>query len=340
MKTQTIKVFLSDLSKRIDPLIIDILNKSVEQKYRPIITYQISSGGKRLRPALAVLCCNIFGGGMSEVLYPAAVLEILHNYTLILDDIIDHSSLRRNKETTWKKYGKSIAECISMDYAASIFDLPRKVKHKEQLYPLLTKTIKEITSGQFYDILFEQYGRDDENYIKKNRYRNVSVSQYLKMVGKKTATLLQTSCLVGGMYAGASKKQIKDLSLMGFNLGIAFQIQDDILDMFGDEKSFGKSIGKDIEERKLGNVVLLIAFKELKLRDKNKIKQVLQGTKIKKSDIKEVLRLINKTNARKNAEKLAQQYIKRVYIVLQKLPKNKYRGLLIDLVDNLVNRQK
>lgn len=337
-KRGDIKTVLNEIAKKVDPEIEKILCSSVLKKHQRIIKYQMSSGGKRLRPALAVLCCNMTGGKTKDVLSAAALLEILHNYTLIVDDIIDHSELRRNKPTVWKKYGKSIAECISMDYAASIFDAP-KFKNSEEVYQVLARALKEIADGQILDILFEQGGREDEDYLTKNRYKEVSIKDYYSMISKKTASLFRACCEIGGICAGAKSRELELLKNFGFNLGMAFQIQDDILDMFGDEKDFGKQIKKDIVERKLGNIVILLAMKEFSPEEKKKFLNILRKKKITDTDVKRGLSLIKKTKVREKAIKLEMNFTKKAEQSLAVLPQNKWNKVLQELTKFLVTRK-
>ncbi len=334
-----IKLILAKTAKIIDSVVLKILCSSVYRKHHKIIKHQIEIGGKRLRPVLAILSCRMMGGATKDALYPAAALEILHNYTLIVDDIIDHSDFRRGQPTVCKKYGRSIAESISISYAASIFDIADKRGNVQKCYPVFAKTLKMMADGEIFDILFEQGGRDDEKYIVKNRYRQISLNDYFGMIGKKTAGLTGACAEVGGVCANASAKEIKLLKSFGYNLGMAFQIQDDILDIFGDEKKFGKKIGKDIEERKLGNITILLAMDEFSLKDKKRFLNILRKKKISGKDIKEGIGLIKKTSAQSDAYKLEMNYIKKAKQSLANLPKNKWNDILNELTDYLVERR-
>ena len=246
-------------SKMVEKPMKEILGSFLEKKFQKLAFYQISTGGKRLRPALSILSCQLLGGKIKDVLYPAAGIEILHNYTLIVDDIIDHSHLRRNQPTLWFKFGTSIAECLGMIYAASIFQAAQRSKFPSKINEIFASTLKKIIQGEILDILFERAGRENEPYISENRYFEISEKDYLKMVSQKTAALFEAACEVGGICANGKEKEIQALKNYGFNLGIAFQIRDDVLDIFGEEKKFGKKIGKDIEERKGGNFLILLA---------------------------------------------------------------------------------
>jgi len=337
---ENLNLFLTKFTKIIDPVIKKILVDSVDRKFQKTVSYQISTGGKRLRPALVAISCRLLGGKLKDVLYPAAGLEIFHNYTLIVDDIIDNSSLRRGKPTCWFKFGKSVAQCIGIDYSAALFQAANRTKNPVVVSELLAKTLKIVMEGELLDILFEQSGREAEPYILKNRYRKITEKDYFKMASQKTATLFQACCEIGGICAGAKKRELKSLRNYGFNLGIAFQIQDDILDIFGQKKMFGKKIGKDIEERKGGNIVILFALKELNLANKKKLLKILRKKKINQKDIKEAVRLIKKTNSHQKACLLGQKFGQKAKKSLEILPKNKWNNLLATLANFASEREK
>jgi geranylgeranyl diphosphate synthase type I len=120
-KEENVGSFLAQTAKIVDPIIRKLLGLYIDKKYQDIIEYQINTGGKRIRPALFIASAKLFGGKTRDILYPAAGLEILHNYSLIIDDIIDNSVLRRGKPTAWAKFGRSIAQCIGIDWGAAIF---------------------------------------------------------------------------------------------------------------------------------------------------------------------------------------------------------------------------
>ena len=340
LKEDKVDSVLKKLAKAVEPALEEILVVNTNKKFHPIVKYQALTGGKRLRPALSIISCLMLGGKLKDILYPAAGLEILHNYSLIIDDMIDNSRLRRGKPTTWFKFGNSIAQCVGVYYAASIFLAANKSKKPTFISEALAKTIKTVFDGEILDILFERSGRENEPYVVKNRYRDVTEKDYFEMISKKTAVLFQASCEVGGICAGARNKQLEALRKYGFNYGMTFQITDDILDIFGKEYKFQKKIGGDIEERKEGNAVILCALKELSSVDRKKLLGILRKGKVRKKDIKEAMKLIDKTNSREKAHNMAERFAKKAKDALAVLPQNKWNDILAALVGFSLKREK
>jgi len=334
-------LFFKKIARIVNPAIQELLESNVDKKFHKLVNYQVSTGGKRLRPALTIISCRLFGGKPKDALYPAAALEILHNCTLIVDDIIDHSNLRRRKPTTWFKFGKSIAECIGINYSAAVFEVTRYFKKPVVISKIFTRTLKEIMmNGEILDILFEQRGREEEPYVVENRYQGIARKDYYNMISKKTAVLFQTCCEIGGICAKAPKKQLEALKNFGFNLGMAFQVRDDILDIFGEEKKFGKKIGKDIEERKLGNIVILSALSELSKSNREKILKIIRKKEIRNKDIKDAIKLIKKTDSHQKSHHLAESFIEKAKENLKILPQNKWNRILEGFADFVIQRQK
>lgn len=343
MDKNKLKTFLKLCQEKVNPVIKEILLSEVSPEFQEIVGYQISAGGKRLRPALAIISCKLLGGELKDVLYPAAGLEILHNYTLIVDDIIDRSILRRNKPTTWAKYGKSITECIAIDYGAAVFQTAKyspSPTDSSLISEIFARTIKKIVEGEMMDILFERAGRKEEPYIVKNRPKTITQKQYIDMISKKTAPLFESSCEIGGICAGGAKREVQALKNYGFNLGLAFQVKDDILDIFGKEKEFGKKIGKDIEEKKGGNIVLLLAMQEFTKEKNETIEQIMKKEKITKEEVEEAMHLIQKTNALKKSFELGEEFIKKAKQSLKLLPQNQWNKILENLTDFVIERGK
>lgn len=341
MQNTNLKETLNEISEQVEPVIKQLLTQGVEEHNADAVFYQCRVGGKRIRPALVVISGLLFGANESDLLAPAASIEILHNSTLIIDDIIDHSEFRRDQPTCWHKFGKSIAECTSFVYIASIYEGINHSNNSSKLIDLYSRTIKTIIDGEIKDILFERSGREEEDFVVENRYKTITKEDYLVMISQKTAVLLQACCKAGALVADASDEQIETIGDFGYNLGIAFQIRDDILDIFGDEKEFGKKIGKDIIEKKMGNYVILSALEELEGDDKNTVNQLLEGSKeISDEDVVMITSLISKTDAKQVALDTADSYIQKALSALSQLPQNEYNGKLSEIADYVVGRNK
>lgn len=340
MKDKKIKVILEQTKKLVDPAIKELLTINVNERTQELVKYQINTGGKRLRPALTLISCRLLGGNEQDVLYPAAGVEILHNCLLIIDDIIDNSVLRRNEKTCWAKFGRSVAECIGADYAASVFQAARKSKRPSQVSRIFAKTLKITTEGELSDILFERSGREDEPYIKKERKEEITESDYLKMTEQKTASLLQASCKVGGICAEANKRQLERLEKYGFNLGMAFQIQDDLLDIFGEQDKLGKETSEDIKERKGGNIILLFALEELESDKKEKLRGIIRKKEYDKKETREAIKLIKETESKERAEQLGSDFISQAKDNLDSLPDNEWNKALKEIADFVIKRIK
>jgi len=340
MDSNGLNLFFKDIGQIIDPVIKDFLSVYTDEKTRKIVACQIDVGGKRLRPALAVLSCLLCGGKIKDVLYPAVGLEIAHNYSLIIDDIIDNSNMRRGKLTAWAKYGESIANCIAIDYSAAIFQAANRSKKPIEISEIFAKTMKTAVDGEILDILLGQRSRKKELYVLENKYQNVTDKDYFEMVHKKTAAFLQTCCQVGGICADATDKEIEHLKNVGFNLGVAGQIKDDILDIFGEEEKFGKEIGKDIKEGKQGNIAILFALQEFSHRDKERFLNIMKKDRVSNSDIKTAISLIRKTNSYQKSLQKGREFVEKAKKELELLPKNKWNAFLRLFADFIIERER
>jgi geranylgeranyl diphosphate synthase, type II len=222
---------------------VDALNqvgqvKEPKNLYEPI-HYILSLGGKRMRPVLTLLSAEIFGANYQKAMHAAIAVEVFHNFSLIHDDIMDDAPLRRGNETVHEKWNLNTG-ILSGDAMLIL-----AYQHFEQYEPavfralakLFSKTAIEVCEGQQWDVDFEI--RD-----------NVTIGEYLKMIECKTAVLVAAALKMGAIIAGASEENCEAIYQFGRNLGIAFQIQDDYLDAFGDPETFGKQVGGDIIENK------------------------------------------------------------------------------------------
>ena len=210
--------------------------KEPQGLYEPI-AYTVLQKGKRLRPMLCLLANDMFGGDFNDAKYPALGLETGHNFSLIHDDIMDQAPIRRGMETVYKKWNTNTA-ILSGDVALMMANqFVMRTSKPVEAATLFNKVMIEIGEGQQYDMNFETQ-------------REVTISEYLEMIRLKTAVLLATSLQMGAVIAGAVEEDQKNLYDFGIALGMAFQLQDDILDCYSDVSVFGKVTGGDIVENK------------------------------------------------------------------------------------------
>lgn len=219
------------IEREIGQLEFDCPPKSL---YEPI-TYILSLGGKRIRPALVLMACNLYGEDVEKAVRPALGLEVFHNFTLLHDDLMDQADKRRNRPTVHKVWNANTAILSGDAMLIAAYQLIGETapEHLKEVLDLFTRTALEICGGQQYDMEFESR-------------MDVSEEEYLEMIRLKTAVLLACSLKTGAILAGASREDAENLYRFGINIGLAFQLQDDLLDVYGDTKTFGKNIGGDI----------------------------------------------------------------------------------------------
>jgi len=315
----------------------ELLDFGAHEDFKEILHHYIKAGGKRVRPALTIIVGQALGAKEEYLLYAAAAIELIHEYSLIIDDIIDRSEKRRNEPTLWKKYGISMALLAALHYRESIHEGARRTNHPLEIANLISETIRVMTEGERLDILFEQAGRDEE-YIIQKRYKVVTVDDYMRMIGGKTASLISTACKVGAICADAKNNIVEKLGKFGWNIGLAFQITDDYLDLFAKEEELGKKTGKDILEHKLGNIVVIYALEELSEQEKQKILSILRKEKLTDDDVKDAIELIKKTNASQKAKEKANKLIEEAKKEIEFLEESEEKKLLMALADFVVQR--
>ena len=331
-----LKDFSKEIKEEVEPIILEELNRHFSRRFQDIWEYQINSGGKRLRPIILVAASLMYGAEKEKALFPAAAIEIVHNYSLIVDDIIDKSETRRGEKTCWKKYGKTITHCIGIGYAMTYADMISRMEN--DIAKELTVATKMVTEGEIIDILQERRPNPTEPYIKENKYEDVNIDDYYEMVEKKTSSLIRAACRAGGAIARVGEEDMRKLDEFGRNIGITFQIRDDFLDIFGEEKEFGKKIGKDIIERKGGNIVILYTLQDEQA--KKELLPILEKNEIIQKDIDRAMEIINLTDAKEKTEKLGKKYIERAEKILASFPENEYRDLFEELKDYFLIREK
>ncbi len=295
-------------------------------------SYIIKSGGKRLRPLLVLFSAKAVGGKYSQAYNAAVAVELLHNFTLVHDDIMDNADKRRNMLTLHKKYDLSTAilsgdSLLSVAYEYLIKDLPEGKKvdgRPKAIINSFTKGLIEVCEGQSLDKDFE---------VKAD----VSIDDYLIMIKKKTASMIEMCCNIGGIIGGGSKQEINALSNFGKNIGIAFQIQDDLLDIVGNENEFGKFVGGDLIEGKK-TYLFLTALKKSDGANKNDLLKVIKNKGIKKNQIKKYKSIYEKLNVIEESKAAIEKYTGKALSSIKYLKNNNDREIFNWLADSLIKR--
>lgn len=301
--------------------------KEPKNLYEPI-HYILGLGGKRLRPVLTLMTAEIFNGDYKKALDAALSIEVFHNFSLVHDDIMDAAPLRRGQETVHEKWDINtgilsgdamliMAYQLFENYDANTF---------QSLAKLFSKTAIEVCEGQQYDIDFET--RND-----------VSVPEYLKMIEYKTAVLVGAAMKMGAIVANASKDDQNNIYEFGRNLGIAFQLQDDYLDAFGNPETFGKQVGGDIIENKktyLYLKALEFSNEEDRIKLRSLFNTTLEGNDTKINIVKH---LFNTSGASDATQKEIKNYTNKAFFVLESLDISEdKKTLLRNFGNSLMNR--
>ncbi len=293
-------------------IFVSFLKASITQKepkglYNPI-RYILDLGGKRLRPVLTLMTSEIFDCDYKKVLNAALAVEVFHNFSLIHDDIMDEAPLRRGKETVHEKWNINTGILSGDAMLIMAYQLFEKYEPNtfQALAKLFSKTALEVCEGQQYDIDFET--RDD-----------VTIDEYLKMIEYKTAVLVGAAMKMGAIVANAPESCQEAIYEFGKNLGIAFQLQDDYLDAFGNQETFGKQVGGDIIENK--KTYLYLKALEFSTEDDKKQLQHLYSVNPKDSvdKIETVKELFISTGSAEASKSAIEKYTQKAFSVLETL---------------------
>jgi geranylgeranyl diphosphate synthase type II len=252
------------LRQRVDRHLASLVTPGTPRSLRDACTYVLSGGGKRLRAILVLLASEAVGGSASRTLHAAAAVEVMHNFTLVHDDIMDHAPTRRGKPTVHVRWDLNTALVTGDTLLAIAYENLMLTQHKEpaMLAQLFTASVIGVCEGQSLDLEYEQRN-------------NVSVRDYFTMIEQKTGRLVTVAAELGGRIGGGTPAQVKALRLFGHHLGRAFQLQDDLLDVIGDEREFGKAIGGDIIEGKR-TYLLLRARERARGEDRTLLDRVMR----------------------------------------------------------------
>lgn len=296
--------------------------------YDPI-KYILSLGGKRIRPVLTLMSAEIFNSNYEKALAAATAVEVFHNFSLIHDDIMDDAPLRRGNETVHEKWdiNTGILSGDAMLILAYQYFEQYDPKIFRELAKLFSKTALEVCEGQQWDVDFET--RND-----------VTIPEYIKMIEYKTAVLVAAAMKMGAIVAETSEENSNLIYNFGLNLGIAFQLQDDYLDAFGDPETFGKQVGGDIIENKKTYLYL----KAIEFADKQTKEQLLHLFSIQPKDngdkITSVKNIFNSTGASNTTLEAIKEYTQKAFLTLDEMTiEQEKKDILKAFGENLMGRK-
>lgn len=293
----------------------------------------IEAGGKRLRPCLTLTSCEAVGGKRKDAIEAAAALELLHNFTLIHDDIMDHDEFRRNVKTVHILWGEPIAIIAGDALFAKVFEaaaanakrLKLNSERTVELFNTLSRASFELCQGQALDMIFEKRGE-------------VTESEYMSMISGKTGALTEAATKVGALLGNASKKQFEALANYGRLLGVAFQIQDDVLGVWGKQEKFGKPIGSDIREGKR-TLIIVRAMATASGTDRKNLLAAFGKSKATDADIKRAIESLKNSGAIDYVAKRARKLVADAKAKLKVLPGSDAKEALIGLADFVIERE-
>ena len=296
--------------------------------YEPI-RYMMTLGGKRLRPQLTLMGYSLFKNNVEQIVPQAAAVEVFHNFTLMHDDIMDKAPLRRGKKTIHEKWNVNTAILSGDVMMVKVYEVFCMLNPKvlKDVLLLFNSCATEVCEGQEWDMEFETR-------------KNVSVKEYIGMIRQKTAVLLGFSLELGALLAGANEKQKLTLRNLGVNIGIGFQLKDDLLDVYGDKKTFGKQVGGDILSNKK-TFLLIKALERANGNDKIELTKWLKAVKFdNKKKVKAITNLYDRLKIKTETETEINNYFTKGLSGLQSLPKSENRDKLGQFLLSLMKRNR
>lgn len=317
-----------DLLDVIEKEILDFLESINDNLIYVPSSYLLSLGGKRIRPLLLLMAHQMFNNNIKTSLPAALAIELFHNFTLLHDDIMDESIIRRGQATVNKKWSNNTAILSGDIMLVHSYRLLNKLRsdHSKEIFEVFNTAALEVCEGQYMDMVFE-----DRN--------DVNIDEYIKMIQYKTAALLSASMKIGAINAGANDTSSENLYDFGKNIGIAFQLNDDFLDVFGDTENLGKKIGGDI----MMNKKTYLYLKSLELSNNKQKKDLLYYYSLPynhpsiKEKILEVKHIFKSLKIDEITKDLIFNYNHQAISFLDKIPSD-YKSILQDFSQRLLNR--
>ncbi len=305
------------------------LNGTPQRLYEPV-RYILEVGGKRMRPVLVLAACDLFGGDIEKALDPALGIELFHTFTLLHDDIMDRAPLRRGRPTVHERWDPATAILAGDVLFVKSFQLVSRCDDRvvRRVLDLFSETAIQVCEGQQMDLDYERQDR-------------LTMDDYLRMITLKTSVLPAASLMIGALLAGASADDARRLYACGQHIGIAFQVMDDILDVYGDESKFGKQKGGDIlANKKTG--LLLTALDHGTAADSRLLLNLYGDSSLPAEEkIRRVKALFDKAGARERLETLMDGYFQKAVDELDATgAREENKAFVRDFLDAIMRRQK
>lgn len=291
-------VYWKDLSKSFNTYVnAHPIEGQIEGLYAPM-NYILDLGGKRVRPVLCLMANSLFQGNQEEAMHAAIAIEYFHNFTLIHDDIMDEAPIRRGQMTVHEKWNRDTAILSGDALFVKVYQELEKLSdvHYKSVHKVFNQTALEVCEGQQMDMDFESCAPEE-----------VAIESYIEMIRLKTAVLLGCSLKIGAILADANEKDIEEIYQFGINMGIAFQIQDDYLDAFAENTSFGKQVGGDIKANKK-TFLLLSAFEKAGDVELQQLNQLLTQKNKQDEKVDQMLKLFDALGVKEDTKSRMNDY--------------------------------
>lgn len=316
--------FLTAIENRIENFIPAIEPKSLYEPFK----YIMKAGGKRIRPVMTMICCGAVGADPYLAVDAGVALETLHNFTLVHDDIMDDSSLRRGLQTIHKKWDEPTAILtgdVMVGYAFKILPVGVEYPRSVDIFRAFTNELIEVCEGQVFDMNFE-------------KRKSVSMQEYLNMIDKKTARLIETSAVIGGLVGNGSDREVEALRAISHDAGLAFQIQDDLLDMIAEQDKLGKKVGQDIIEGKK-TFLIISAMERVQTEVDNKLlSKFFDNHGLDEFEVPLMDDLFTRTGVYDHAKKEIDELFKGAERHFTDLRPNDYSNMLLWLLESIRTR--
>lgn len=325
-KSTSLRRLYNNIMKDLEEVELELrlFSRSPNRLISDISTYLFQTNGKRIRPALLLLCSKLFGYKGKEHILMSTLVEAIHTASLIHDDIIDNSKIRRGKESIHTRWGPNITVLLGDYLYIKALGLSLQSEHR-QIIQILTSISARMVEGEL-----------TEYYLSGNL--ELAEKDYLDIINKKTASLFSASCQIGGILGRASKKEENYLAEYGANLGMSFQIIDDLLDFTGDEKTLGKPILCDLSEGRI-TLPLIYTLNHDGRENKKRVIELLKQKNQDRESLEEVLKIVKSNGALDYTHKKAEEFSLKSREIISRFPKSTQQEALSLLSEFILNRR-